>query len=218
MYAGNFLGMILSAVLSRWLFWLPKIPSVLPDLSISVPAQVFFAAVLAPAAEEIIFRRWVIDRLRPYGVRTAWIVSALIFGMFHGNLSQSCYAFLLGLVFGYLYLKTGRLRWSIALHLGINAMGSVIMPGLLHLAMSSLPAKPLYEISLAEVILRPGFLIFLIYLCVVILAALFGAAVTAYAVREKRLSPDTVPLKTVMRTPGMMVFVIFLSIVILSAL
>jgi hypothetical protein len=36
------------------------------------------------------------------------------------------YAFALGLAFGYIYLKTGKLRYSTALHMCINFLGSVV--------------------------------------------------------------------------------------------
>ena len=58
------------------------------------------------------------------------LVSALIFGLFHGNLSQFFYAVGLGLVFGYVYLRTRQLRWSILLHMIVNFLGSVLAPAL----------------------------------------------------------------------------------------
>ncbi|MBO6055192.1 MAG: CPBP family intramembrane metalloprotease, partial [Oscillospiraceae bacterium] len=53
------------------------------------------------------------------------IISAVMFGLFHGNFSQFFYAFAVGLVFGYVYLRTGKIRYSIALHIFVNFMGSV---------------------------------------------------------------------------------------------
>lgn len=81
--------------------------------------------VLAPIAEELFFRKCLCDRLRRYGDLPAILVSATVFGLAHGNFSQFFYAFLLGLVFGALYCATGRLRYGIALHMGINFFGSV---------------------------------------------------------------------------------------------
>lgn len=81
--------------------------------------------ILAPIAEELFFRKVVIDRLRKYGDIPAILLSAAIFGLAHGNFSQFFYAFLLGLVFGAVYCMTGRLRYGIALHMGLNFFGSV---------------------------------------------------------------------------------------------
>lgn len=71
-----------------------------------------------------------LDKLRDYGDQTAIWVTALMFGLFHGNLSQFFYAFVLGLFFGYVAIKTNRIRYSIVLHIMVNMLGAVIMPGL----------------------------------------------------------------------------------------
>jgi len=62
--------------------------------------------------EEFVFRRCVINHLKPYGEKAALITSAFLFALFHGSINQIFYAFGLGLVFGYLYLsgKTDRAR------------------------------------------------------------------------------------------------------------
>ena len=44
-----------------------------------------------------------------------------MFGIAHMNPIQSTYAFLLGLILGYLYYKTGNLLNSILLHITINS-------------------------------------------------------------------------------------------------
>lgn len=84
--------------------------------------------ILAPLGEEFIFRRLIIDRARAWGERTAILLSALLFGAFHLNLHQFFYAFLIGLVLGYVYLRTGKLRWAVSLHAAINFLGSVLVP------------------------------------------------------------------------------------------
>lgn len=57
-----------------------------------------YASFLAPISEELIFRGFVLRSLRPYGKRFAILGSAFLFGLFHGNLLQTPYAFLVGLV------------------------------------------------------------------------------------------------------------------------
>ena len=53
-----------------------------------LPLQLLLAGLIAPAAEELLFRRLLLRRLRPYGGRFALVASALCFGLFHGNLNQ----------------------------------------------------------------------------------------------------------------------------------
>ncbi len=90
--------------------------------------QVLVLAVSAPIIEELIFRKLMLDRLRPYGDMTAIWVSALAFSLFHGNLSQALYAFVLGLIFAYIVIRTNNILYSIGLHILINLFGSTLMP------------------------------------------------------------------------------------------
>ena len=78
------------------------------------------SVVLAPIVEELLFRKLLIDRMRCYGEKTAIFISALCFGLFHGNFSQLFYAFAVGLLFGYIYSKTRRLWYTISLHAAVN--------------------------------------------------------------------------------------------------
>lgn len=87
--------------------------------------RIILAVVIAPLMEELIFRKLLIDRMRLYGERIAVITSGLMFGLFHGNLSQVVYAALLGFIFGYVYLRTGKLRYTIALHFIINGLSTL---------------------------------------------------------------------------------------------
>ncbi len=82
-------------------------------------------AVAAPILEEIFYRKLVIDRLRRYGDLCAVFGSALLFGAIHTNLSQFFYALFVGIVFGWVYTYSGKLRYSILLHFLFNAFGIV---------------------------------------------------------------------------------------------
>ena len=90
------------------------------------PLTAFFVMVLlAPALEEWIFRKLLVDRTIRYGEGTAIFLSGLMFGLFHGNLNQFVYTFLIGAFWAFIYVKTGRLRYTIYLHMALNFMGSV---------------------------------------------------------------------------------------------
>lgn len=117
----------------------------------------------APVMEESVFRRCVIDRLQPYGEKAALVVSALLFALFHASANQVCYAFMLGLVFGYVYLKTGRLRYSMAAHVLINSMTAILLPAITSLAMGATAGMAPNEVQLADVITHPGVLALLLY-------------------------------------------------------
>jgi len=87
-----------------------------------------FMVILAPVAEEYLFRKLLMDRLAVFGEGTAIFFSGLLFGLFHGNLNQFIYAFFLGMYLGFIYIKTGMLRYNILLHMGINFIGSISGP------------------------------------------------------------------------------------------
>ena len=98
--------------------------SVMPVLeSVSGASDSFsmflYGAVFAPVAEELLFRGFVLESLRPYGKRFAILTSAILFGAFHGNLLQAPYAFVMGLLLGYLATEYS-LKWAIGLHLFNN--------------------------------------------------------------------------------------------------
>ncbi len=88
--------------------------------SISMPMNFLFVAILAPIMEELVFRKMLIDRTAHFGEGISIVFSGLVFGLFHGNLLQFSYAFLLGVFFGFIYMKTRNIIYPIILHMGIN--------------------------------------------------------------------------------------------------
>ena len=89
---------------------------------------VIYASIVAPIAEELIFRKLLLDRLRRYGDVPAILMTGIAFGLFHMNLSQFFYAAALGFIFAYVTIRTNTVRYSILLHCMINFIGSVVSP------------------------------------------------------------------------------------------
>ena len=125
MYLGNIIGMVLSAGITDG-----QATNRINDLVLGGNEWVnaLFVGLLAPICEEWLFRKQIISRLRRYGEKTAIVFSALAFALFHMNLFQFFYAFGLGLIFGYVYTRTSRLRYSVLMHMLINLNGSVLAP------------------------------------------------------------------------------------------
>lgn len=82
--------------------------------------------VAAPVCEELVCRKGIIDRMNRLGDRPAILVSALLFALLHGNFYQFFYAFGVGLVFGYIYVRTGLIRYTIGIHMAINLLCGVM--------------------------------------------------------------------------------------------
>lgn len=93
--------------------------------------NLIFVGIVAPILEELVFRKMLCDRLLPLGEGYAVVLSGAIFGLVHGNFFQFFYAFALGAVFAFVYIKTGRIRYSIVYHALINLTGGVLTPWLL---------------------------------------------------------------------------------------
>lgn len=93
--------------------------------------SLIFAGILSPIIEEMMFRGVMLNKLRRYGDKVAIITTAILFGLFHANFSQFFYAVALGIVFAYVTLKTGTIKYSIILHIVVNIMGGVILPAVI---------------------------------------------------------------------------------------
>lgn len=81
---------------------------------------------LVPAVmEETLLRGMVLQTLRPLGDGIAVTVSAVLFGLMHGNLRQVPYALLMGIVLGIIYICTDDLRLTVIAHALSNALAVV---------------------------------------------------------------------------------------------
>lgn len=89
------------------------------------PVLRFFAMVILPAiTEEYLFRYKIQSYLKEgFGKTIAIIGQALLFGMLHYYTVQKVYAFVLGLLFGYLKEKKGTIQCSIWMHMTVNGLG-----------------------------------------------------------------------------------------------
>ncbi len=92
----------------------------------------------APIVEELLFRKFLIDRTIGYGEKLSVFLSGILFGIMHGNFQQFFYAFGLGCLFAYIYCKTGKIRNTIFFHMWINFCGSILVPFLMKAILSGL--------------------------------------------------------------------------------
>lgn len=134
MYAGNYISTIVLTFFEGILGITTTNPieSVVAESNVIV--DIIFIVILAPILEEIFFRKIVCDRIRPLGEGYAIVLSAAIFGLGHGNFYQFAYTFLIGLLLALVYVKTGKLRYSIFYHMAFNLVGGVIAPWVVEFA------------------------------------------------------------------------------------
>ncbi|QHI73020.1 CPBP family intramembrane glutamic endopeptidase [Aminipila terrae] len=80
-----------------------------------------YASIIGPLSEELIFRGFVLRGLEKYGEKLAIVVSAVLFGAFHGNFIQGLFAFVVGLVLAYATMEYS-MKWAMALHIINNCI------------------------------------------------------------------------------------------------
>lgn len=190
-----------------------------------------YTVICAPVMEEYVFRKLIVDRTVRYGQGVAVLLSGLMFGLFHGNLGQFVYAFTLGMFLAFIYVKTGNLKITIALHMLVNVMGGVVSL----LLMDVIDVEQLYAIlesgasssALFSYYMNNigGLILLLIYDLFVYGSMLAGGILIIVAFAKKRfwLAPAEEPIprgrqfKTVILNVGMLLYVIFwIAIIILQ--
>ncbi len=87
----------------------------------SVILTTVLTVVFAPIAEECMTRGLTMNAAKKYmPLWVANIVQAVIFGIYHGNIVQGIYAFFIGLLCGWIAIKSKSILPAILLHLVIN--------------------------------------------------------------------------------------------------
>lgn len=89
--------------------------------------SLIYVAILGPIVEELLMRGLVLNQMKkamPFVA--ANIVQAFLFALLHGNLVQGSYAFVLGIIFGYIYRKYNTILSTILFHIVFNFSGYVI--------------------------------------------------------------------------------------------
>ncbi len=207
MYIGNYIGTFVMSVLSAVTGY--PYANALNSMVSESPlwVTVLCTCVCAPIGEEFLFRKLLIDRTRRYGDGVSILFSGLMFGLFHGNLFQFFYAFLLGMIAAYLYTRTGKLLWSIALHAVANLVGGVLMPALAGLV----PTDP-------EAIFTPTAALASLLLVAIVFGLMIAGGILLFKLRPRyKFSPGEAYLSVrdcggpVFSNPGMIAALILLA-------
>ena len=191
MYAGNLIGQGVSGLISR-----------LTNLDLSMALQdvmlnesgwtVFlFSVILAPILEELIFRKALIDRAIVLGDKTAIILSGFLFGLFHGNFYQLFYAFGLGCILAYIYIRTGKVKYTISLHMAVNFLGGFASTVILKkLNLDSLMGDVLTGNAMYYLLDHIGwFMALIIYVLLILALVITGLVLFILSVKKTELRP-----------------------------
>ena len=129
-YLLNFAGIFLNGYIARFTGKDPMTMNPVVEMAMDfTPSMLIYACILGPIMEEVMFRGFLLKRARLFGDRTAVIYTAVMFGLMHGNISQCLYATAIGLVFGYVAVKTNSIRYTILLHISVNSFSTLVALG-----------------------------------------------------------------------------------------
>lgn len=222
MYAGNLVGTLLSLLLSGG-----QAVNQIEDLAMDhSPLKILVMVILAPVLEELICRKLLIDRTVRYGEKLSVLMSGLIFGLLHQNLYQFFYAFALGSLFAYVYVRTGRVRYTMILHAIVNFLGSVVAPAIVSLvdmeAINELSAGNASIELLMEIL--PGYAVLMLYSMALMGVSVFGLVLLIIKARRlvwkeaAQQLPRKMSLKAAFLNAGMIVYILICLIMTVLAL
>lgn len=102
------------------------------DASTNSIISIICVVVFIPVFEEIMCRGIIFNHLkRNYNIISAIIIQALIFGLLHGNIVQSTYTFMCGIVFVLVNIYCGSIFGGIILHIIFNLFAVLYIKNLL---------------------------------------------------------------------------------------
>jgi membrane protease YdiL (CAAX protease family) len=198
-------------------------------LNMNIPFLLLFTVIGAPIFEELFFRKFLVDRIVQYGELLSVIISGFMFGLLHGNLSQFPYAFTLGAFLAFIYIRTGKIRYTIILHAIINFMGSIVGGLILKnidldffdsILGSVAPEEMLMTLTIQDLF---GFLVLIIYEMTIMILVVIGIIFWILEFKKFFFKTGEYDIekgsrfKTSVCNRGMMVYIIFWLIMIVLA-
>ena len=122
-------GMISSIIYLTYSTIIKNYGIIIPEPDFSFPTEstylilfLMYACVIGPILEEIIFRGFILKSMQKYGNLTAIIVSSILFSMFHLNLVQFVNPVIMGILFGFIAIKSKSIVPSIIAHIFNNSI------------------------------------------------------------------------------------------------
>lgn len=81
----------------------------------------FLYGIISPLAEEVVFRGIIYNRMKKhFPLLLSMVLSALLFGLYHGNFVQAAYGFFMGMLIAYTYEKFRCFLYAFLFHAAAN--------------------------------------------------------------------------------------------------
>ena len=159
--AGMLLMLITFAIVTTLGYSIPSLDYELDNDIRTTVMDVFTSIILAPIAEELFFRGIVLKQLSKVSLRFGIIMSAILFGLMHGNIFQFVMATTVGIAFAYADAKADSLIPSLIGHMAVNLTASI--PQLIELNFSEELASGIsFIIAAIQVVLGAVMLLYVI--------------------------------------------------------
>ena len=125
-------SMVLQGLLPEWTGWAKDMAEETSEQLaglMRVPGGYMVVALLPPLVEEMVFRGCILKSLLQWKPQKQWLMialSALIFALVHLNPAQMPHTFLIGLLLGWMYVRTGSIVPGVVYHWANNTAAYVL--------------------------------------------------------------------------------------------
>ena len=100
--------------------------------------RIISIGILPAIFEELLFRKFLIDRTIRHGEFISCAMSGIMFGLWHGNFQQFFFAFFIGVLFAFVYIRTGNIIYTMIMHASVNLVTSTVTVELFNALMKSM--------------------------------------------------------------------------------
>ena len=171
--------------------------------------RIVTVGILPAIFEELLFRKFLIDRTLRHGEFISCAMSGIMFGLWHGNFQQFFFAFFLGVLFAFVYIRTGRIIYTMILHASLNLVTSSVTVELLAELMKrmgvdmntgTMDPNIDYDVMMKSVL--PLILIILVWIIVLVGFQIAGFVMLIVRRKKYKLMPivGELPRKQILRT------------------
>lgn len=116
----------------------------------TTPLIYLYTMIFGPFIEEYIFRGLIYSSARQgFGHIAANCIQALMFALYHGNVIQGIYAFVLGMLLGYAAEHKKSMLELVALHMIVNITGIFVAPFVMSLSIGIVGTFGTYMMGIA---------------------------------------------------------------------
>ena len=129
LYGVRFISKLILGGIEKLLFEMGIPATLVANTSEELTSSIIFVlylGVMAPVVEEFIFRGFIGYRLERYGKVFTILFTALIFSLFHANITQEVFTFMAGIVFAYVAIEYG-FQWAVLFHMMNNFLFAVVV-------------------------------------------------------------------------------------------